>query len=80
MKSARELFEELGYNYEYNYLRGIGESREYTNQEHIIRFYSTIKGYGIQFYDCDKSGYVQISPKVIQAINQMVSELGWLDE
>lgn len=80
MKKAKEMFEKLGYKYNCDYLYGIGEDKTYENNEHMIRFYSSIESYGIQFYVYDQSGYVEISPKVLKAINKQVEELGWSHE
>lgn len=76
MKSARELFEELGYDL-------VREDKEYLK-------YQKHQGYTIEFDLLEQTFYayddymqyscIDINIKELQAINQMVNELGWLDE
>lgn len=83
MKTAREMFEELGYE-------------EYIEDEINLNITTLIRDRGytsyIVFFDAEKlvrvhdlSVYSDIEPhyitlKELQAINQMVKELGWLDD
>ena len=69
MKSARELFKELGY-----------EEREETYCLNCVKSYINYKTLNIIYFDNDKTIDVQnmtISYELLQAINQQVNELGW---
>lgn len=71
MKSARELFEELGY-----------EEREETYCLNCVKSYINYKTSNIIYFDNDKTIDVQnmiISYELLQAINKQVEEL-WGDD
>lgn len=69
MKSAKEMFEELGY-----------EEREETYCLNCVKSYINYKKLNIIYFDNDKTIDVQnmiISYELLKAINQQVNELGW---
>lgn len=69
MKSARELFEELGY-----------EERTETDSLSCVKCYINYKTLNIIYFDYDKTidvGNMIISYKLLQAINKQVEELRW---
>ena len=77
MKSARELFEELGYTYQESYFEerldviNYSKSGNYTPQ---IIF--NLEGKFVKVYrKGNKSSWFDV--KLLQAINQQISELGW---
>lgn len=86
-KSAKEMFEDLGY--EYDYVIGISQNCEnvilYTHKEQdlMIQFnlLSKIVVYQIKnnMKEYDKIALF-ITKELIKAINQQCKELGWLDE
>lgn len=69
MKSAREMFEELGYEYEYN-------------NKYTIRYYNVKKDnyiwFDLQLKTIEISEYCNM--KEFEAINKQVEELGWNKE
>lgn len=75
-KSAREMFENLGYEYFNNGLR-ITYEKCPDNECKMIEF--NLKNKTILLAD-DSSDVVEIDLKEQQAINQQCKELGWLDE
>lgn len=75
-KSAREMFEYLGYEYFNNGLR-ITYEKCPDNECKMIEF--NLKNKNIILAD-DSYDVVEINPKELQAINQQCKELGWLDE
>ena len=74
MKSAKEMFEELGYVYESydEYIRCVWQpkSKRYCR---TITFY--LKNKKFKPYN-----QVQFTMQLLQAINQQCKELGWLDD
>lgn len=69
MKSARELFRELGY-----------EEREENYCFNCVKSYINYKTLNIIYFDNDKTIDVQnmiISYELLQAINQQINELNW---
>ena len=76
MKSAIEMFEDLGYEYFNNGLR-ITYEKCPENECKMIEF--NLKKKTILIAD-DSSDVVEIDLKEQQAINQQCKELGWLDE
>jgi hypothetical protein len=77
MKTAKEMFEELGY-----------EQQGILHNTFFI-YYKEKAGVEISFDLADKTFikysralgvFITINMKELQAINKMVSELGWLDE
>ena len=75
-KSAREMFEELGYEYFNNGLR-ITYEKCPDNECKMIEF--NLKNKTILLAD-DSSDVVEKDLKEQQAINQQCKELGWFDE
>ena len=75
MKTAKEMFEELGYEKFENDFRITYE--RYTPECEMAEFEKVTKE--ITFAD-DNCEVVIISRKVLQAINKQVEELGWLDD
>ena len=65
MKSARELFEELGYKEEHHIA--------------YIKYYNQREDYYIWFYKDSKTieARFNIDVKTLKAINKQVEELGW---
>ena len=83
-KSAREMFEELGYYY--RYIKGdcVEDVIQYQDfGKTVLRKEDSAK-YIIQFNLVSKcivtTDLTFISIELLQAINQMCKELGWLDE
>ena len=71
--SAKEMFEKLGYYPSYNYNNPKTEFAFYkANSQKMIIF--NLKNKDIEVYDGN------ITIEELQAINQQVKELGWLDE
>lgn len=69
MKSARELFEELGY-----------EEIAEVGSLSCVKCYINYKSLNIIYFDYDKTidgGNMIISYKLLQAINKQIEELGW---
>lgn len=67
MKSAKEMFEELGYRYLY-----LAGDIIYTNVTSRIVFRNMYKDISLDNIDL-------LQPLIIKAINKQVEELGWLD-
>lgn len=78
MKTAKEMFEELGY-VKTDLLYGKSINYENKKYETAISFFDNDKGRMIHIYAIGNtyqdSGFIGI--KELQAINKMVSELGW---
>lgn len=74
-KSAREMFEDLGYEYFNNGLRITYQN--YEKECKLIEF--KLKEKEMWLAD-DSEEVVVLSLKEIKAINQQCKELGWLDE
>ena len=82
MKTAKEMFEELGYRY-----KGFGNTIAYSNYDPYSYEYKDIKfDNKTKTIDCKKGGnYFEpdkkfdITMQELQAINKQVEELGWLD-
>ena len=69
MKTAREMFKELGY-----------EVRDVSTSLYCRISYINYKTLSIIYFDYDKTidvGNIIISYNLLQAINQQVTELGW---
>lgn len=80
MKSAREMFEELGYTYQESYFEEELEDINYSKSGDYapkIRFNLNHKCINVYIKD-NKSSWFDV--KVLQAINQQINELGWNDE
>ena len=84
MKTAKEMFEELGYDI-------LTDNEEYKIFERDYKFIEITKCdseiddsvyIDVYFYDCfkDTKKFTSIDGKELQAINQMCKELGWLDD
>lgn len=74
-KSAREMFEELGYKQEIHiaYILYIKNENDYSQEEQRIFFYHDTETINKPFTD-------GVNVKELQAINKQTEELGWLDE
>ena len=75
MKTAEEMFEELGYDlivdkFFIKYIKDIDQ----------IIFDLKEKDISVYEYWCGEFTYHPITLKELQAINKQVEELGWLDE
>lgn len=82
MKSAKEMFEELGYEENYGYGNDI---LEFINDKNIqtvktIDFYLEDKEVKCMAFSLSGRHELGITAKLLEAINEMVRELGWLDE
>ena len=82
MSKADEMFDNLGYKKEYE-----AEPKEVSDEEMRIEYYNEFYNYRIQFWndktvnkevDFEKVGYIDMDE--LQAINEKVKELRWLDE
>lgn len=84
MKSAKEMFEELGYTYQESYFDEKLDEINYvkkgrwTRQIHFSLSYRCVSVYRIDDNDIRKPAY--FSTNLVQAIIQQCKELGWLDE
>ena len=76
MKTAKEMFEELGYEKFENDSRITYE--KYNRECKMIEFDK--ERMEITFADDNYCEVVMIDRKELQAINKQVEELGWLDE
>ena len=81
MKSAKELFEELGYNelikhktYMF-YIKPLKENVEYENDEIHLEFNFENKTF-VKTYGDDNSVY-EITLEELKAINKQIEELNW---
>ena len=81
MKSAKEMFEELGYKaintqHSIEYIKWKGQ------KEQSIYFDSATKTLGIYIYDTYDDVYdiLTVDMPTLKAINKQCEELGWLDE
>ena len=73
MKSANEMFEELGYEMEETYNQII-----YKNYRQLLDFNKTSKNISIFMNGCSNYQGFQINDiKLLQAINKQVEELHW---
>lgn len=83
-KSARDMFEELGYNEMYQnkhyicYVKDLVDTPEYERDSIHLEFNYDTKTFNKTYGD-DNSVY-EITLEELQAINQQIKELGWLDE
>ena len=73
MKTAREMFEELGFKQE-------------IDEYYIIYEFMGVNGMSVYFYkhreiyDVRGLGYTTINAEIHKAITKQLEELGWLDE
>ena len=77
MKTAKEMFKELGYKLfkDNNYVIAFFKDTnwiEFRKDIEVVKCYSLINDYYIEINN--------IGIKELQAINKQVEELGWLDE
>lgn len=76
MKTAKEMFEELGFEL-------VEEDERYlkyqTSHEYTIRF-DLLEGTFGAYEDWMDRCYMDLSVQDLKAINKQVEELGWLDE
>lgn len=81
MKTANEMFEELGYK-KTDLLKGKSVNYENEKYETGISIFDNEKGRTIHIYPLgttyQDSGFIGIEELI--ALNQQVKELGWLDE
>lgn len=88
MKSAKEMFEELGYKFlggsDYiaiKYYKQEKQGKYYSSYDIDITFYSTRKTVSVVANEYSKKSYklaiMDIDMKLLQAINKQVEELGW---
>lgn len=80
-KSAREMFEELGYEEFYDDEEYKEEHIQFIQDGIFICFHKNEKR--VETWELDDYFDIYnhlISPQELQAINQMCKELGWLDE
>lgn len=79
MKSARELFEELGYRYsEDNYFISYIGNENIAPVQYQIIFSKEYKSIELMPTINGKQHYfTRVDMKLLQAINQQVNELGW---
>lgn len=75
MKSARELFEELGYEL----VSQDSTIIRYQKNFDIIEFYLSDNSIGVYDDWYYEQTYNEITMNELQAINKQVEELGWLD-
>lgn len=81
MESAKEMFEELGYNEFYQhetymfYVKPLKENPEYEKDYVHLEFDFKNKTF-VKTYGDDNSVY-EITLEELQAINKQVDELGW---
>ena len=75
-KSAKEMFEDLGYDYFNNGLR-ITYEKCPDGECKMIEF--NLKNKNVILAD-DNDEVIELNVKEIQAINQQCKELGWLDD
>jgi len=73
--SAKEMFKELGYEYEDKELIDI---IEITKDTFYLRIDSDKRKIVVEEYD--KDTLCEISYDLLQAINKQIEELGWLDD
>lgn len=80
MKSARKLFEELGYTYQESYFeKKLDEINYYKSGDYTPQIRFNFNHKCIMVYRKEnKTSFFDV--KVLKAINQQAKELGWLDE
>lgn len=84
IKSACQLFEELGYNVIYQnkhymfYVKDLVNTPEYERDCIHLEFNFDTKTFNKTYGD-DNTVY-EITVEELKAINQQIKELGWLDE
>ncbi len=82
MKSARELFEELGYRYSEDdyFISYIGNENIAPVQYQIVfsKEYKSIEL--IPIINGKEHYFTRVDMKLLQAINKQVNELGWLGD
>lgn len=81
MKSAKEMFEELGYK-KTDLLKGKSANYQNKDYETAISIFDNEKGRAIHIYDLGNtyqdSGFIGVEE--LKAIIKQCEELGWLDE
>ena len=84
MKSAKEMFEELGYTYQESYFEdkideiNYAKDGRWTPQIHFSLNHKCVSVYRIDDIGVQKSAH--FSTNLLQAINQQCKELGWFNE
>lgn len=77
MKSARELFRELGYTYQESYFEKRLDVINYSKSENYApQIAFNLNGKCVKVYRKEnKASWFDV--KILQAINQQINELGW---
>lgn len=77
MKSARELFEELGYTYQESYFEEKLDKINYSkNGDYVPQIIFSFDNKCVKVYRKEnKASWFDV--KILQAINQQINELGW---
>ena len=82
IKTAKEMFEELGYSYEYEY-DDLIECKKYftkTKVTMVIQFDIEYKEYIIKLKNAPMTISASIDLEEHKAIQQQMKELGWIEE
>jgi hypothetical protein len=83
MMTAREMFEELGYEETLNNKYTLSYTAKFfVSDKHRIEFYKNAKEFICHYYSdspFEPAKPFNVSLKELQAINQQVKELGWDD-
>ena len=84
MKTAREMFEELGYKIYEIYQKHVCYNKEVEINNIIFLYIITFKDKTYHAYQCTEEDYgddgITIDMKLFKAIQKQLEELGWLDE
>ena len=78
MSKADEMFERLGYKKDIDVNYGL--IRYNKDDKYFIRFIAEDKTVEANSIDNNKVWILSIDIKLLQAINEKIRELGWLDE
>lgn len=78
MSKADEMFERLGYKKDIDVNYGL--IRYNKDDKYFIRFIAEDKTVEANSIDNNKVWILSIDIKLLQAINEKIKELGWLDE
>ena len=81
MKSARKMFEELGWQYFYNdFIKSDCYSKNKKNDGYVPYYNDIIKFYLESKCVYIDTNYKGIDMETLKAINKQCEELGWLDD
>lgn len=77
MKSATELFKELGYTYQESYFEGKLDEINYSkNGDYVPQIIFKVDSKCVKVYRKEnKASWFDV--KLLQAINQQINDLGW---